>query len=401
MNLRISPAPLAGRIIVPPSKSELHRLLICAALSEGESMIAPFVSSRDLEATMGCLRVLGADFSREGDGLAVLPCKRAGQKMPTFFCGESATTLRLLLPLALVLRGGGCFVGEGRLLQRPLEPYFALFRDRGIDYSLTERKLTVSGSLPAGDYALPGNVSSQFFSGLLLALPLVGASTLRAATPLESAPYAAMTAAVMARFGVKTEKIPHGWAISEGHYQAAAVTAEADWSQAAFWLAANFLGGRVELPGLSPTSPQGDRIITQYRRELNGSGAVSLSLAQCPDLLPALCVMAAGREGDTLFTHARRLRLKESDRLAACAGLLKSFGVSCQEGEDFLLVRGTGHFYGGRPALPDDHRLVMAAAILAAYAEGESVLTKVECAEKSYPAFFEDFQRLGGQCHAE
>ena len=318
MTLTITPAKLKGPVIPPPSKSQAHRLLIAAALAGGESVIHNVAYSADIEATISCLEELGAAFHREGEalyvtGLGAGPMSPMGRMaLPRLDCGESGSTLRFLIPVALAVRGGGIFTGQGRLMERPQGPYFDIFREKGIFFTQKEGALTVRGRLTPGEYRLPGNVSSQFFTGLLLALPLLeGPSALISTTHLESEGYVQLTLQAMARFGVEgamTMSLPPQYHLPGGQsYTPAEVSVEADWSQAAFWYAAKGMGNQVDIIEMDPDSSQGDREIEKYYVKLKGEGEVDLDVSGCPDLVPPLAVMAAFRPGQvTHLTNAAR-----------------------------------------------------------------------------------------------
>ncbi len=409
MNITITPAELAGTIVPPPSKSQAHRALIAAALAHGESVISNVALSQDIEATIRCLGELGAQFRREGGGIAVQgmganvmsPLRRMAY--PRLDCGESGSTLRFLIPIALAVRGGGVFTGHGRLMERPLTPYFDLFDEKDIFYEYKDGALTVAGMLTPGTYQLPGNVSSQFFTGLLFALPLVnGPSAVIPTTPLESEGYIQMTLQVMAHFGVEfpvsMSLPPQYYPQGNQTYRAADFAVEADWSQAAFWYAAQALGNPVTVEGMAPDSVQGDRVITDLALQLSGPGAVELDISGCPDLAPPLAAMAALRAGKTTrLTNAARLRMKESDRLASVTAALSALGAEVKEGPDFLEIRGKDALAGGvKVDSFNDHRIAMMAAIAAARCINPVTINGAECVAKSYPNFWEEYKRLGG-----
>ena len=409
MNITITPAKLAGTVTPPPSKSQAHRALIAAALAHGESVISNVALSQDIEATIRCLEELGARFRRGGGGIAVQgmganvmsPLRRMAY--PRLDCGESGSTLRFLIPVALAVRGGGVFIGHGRLMERPLTPYFDLFDEKEIFYEWKDGALTVAGMLTPGTYQLPGNVSSQFFTGLLLALPLVnGPSAVIPTTPLESEGYIQMTLQVMAHFGVEfpvsMSLPPQYYPQGNQTYRAADFAVEGDWSQAAFWYAARALGNPVTVEGMAPDSVQGDRIITDLALQLSGPEAAELDLSGCPDLAPPLAVMAALRAGKTTrLTNAARLRMKESDRLASVTAVLSALGADVKEGPDFLEIRGKERLAGGvKVDSFNDHRIAMMAAIAATRCEKPVTITGAQCVAKSYPDFWEEYRRLGG-----
>jgi 3-phosphoshikimate 1-carboxyvinyltransferase len=383
-----------------------HRLLLAAALAEGVSTVENVSFSQDIEATLRCMEALGARWTQPephtvrvtgiGGGTHDFP------ELPRFDCGESGSTLRFLIPIALAVAGGGVFTGRGRLMERPQQPYFDLFDEKGIAHTLENGTLTIRGRLTPGAYRLPGNVSSQFFTGLLFALPqLEGASTVVSTTALESADYITMTINAMQRAGVTVAARwgRHRFEVVPLPYRPFDGAVEADWSQAGFWYAANFLGSRVALRGLDPQSAQGDMVIADWYETLGRPGEASLDISGCPDLLPPLAVMAACRGGTTHFVNAARLRLKESDRLATTAALLRSLGAQAEEGPDSLTVRGVPAFTGGTVDGANDHRIVMAAAIAATRAAGPVTILGAQAVEKSYPGFWDDYKRLGGEIH--
>ena len=354
MNVTITPGLLRGAITPPPSKSQAHRLLIAAALADGESRIEHLADSQDIQATRRCMAAL----------------KAPGEDLPVLDCGESGSTLRFLIPVALALRGGGRFTGRGRLMERPQKPYFDLFDEKGIAYRQEDGVLTVQGRLTPGTFALPGDVSSQFVTGLLYALPLLeGDSRITLTTPLESRGYVDMTLEALERFGIRAEcpdgrtlRVPGGQT-----YRPCRAAVESDYSQAAFYYAANGLGGQVEILGLNPRSAQGDRCIVPYHMQLCGPGEAELDVSQCPDLVPPLAAHAALRQGITRIVNAARLRIKESDRLTAVTQVLTALGADVVEGADRLTITGQPEGLAGGVTVDshNDHRIAMMAAIAA------------------------------------
>lgn len=406
MDMVIQPHRLEGAVTPPASKSLAHRLLLAAALAAGESTITGVSASQDVAATLRCTEALGASWRWQGgDTIRVSGAagnSAARHSLPQFDCGESGSTLRFLIPISLVMTGGGVFTGYGRLMERPQQPYFDLFDRLGIFYQQRGGQLTVRGRLTPGAYQLPGNVSSQFFTGLLLALALPdGVSSVLASTEIESADYIAMTihALSAASVPVAADWQQGRFTLTGGGYRAFTASVEADWSQAAFWYAANFLGSRTALQGLNPHSPQGDRVVDKLARTLRQSGDVQIDLSGCPDLLPPLAVMAAVRQGQTQFIKAGRLRLKESDRLTTTAAMLTALGAQAAEQPDGLIVRGGVPLSGGTVDGANDHRIVMAAAMAATACRGAVTITGADAVKKSYPSFFEEYQRLGGVAH--
>ena len=390
MNVTIVPETLAGTVTPPASKSQAHRAVLALALAEGTGKLSNLVMSEDIQATCGCVAALKSGGPAGADGL------------PRLDCGESGSTLRFLIPVALALRGGGHFIGRGRLMERPQEPYFTIFQERGIFWEKTAGTLTVRGRLTPGVYALRGDVSSQFVTGLLYALPLLaGESRILLTTPLESRGYVDMTLNTLEQFGVRVEydgdrtfRVP-----GEQRYQARDLTIEADWSNAAFWYAARFLGCPVEATGLNPDSPQGDRVIEAYYARLKEAGPAELDVSQCPDLVPPLAAMAALRAGETTrIVNAARLRIKESDRLAAVTEVLNALGAQVEEREDHLVIRGVERLAGGVTVSGhNDHRIAMMAAVAAIRCREAVTVTGAECVRKSYPEFWEEYRGLGGK----
>jgi len=382
MDIRIEPAHLRGRLTPPPSKSQAHRAVLACALAGGGT-IENLAKSQDLDATRRCAAAL-----RDGtDGLPLLDC------------GESGSTLRFMIPIALALRGGGRFTGHGRLMERPQKPYFDLFDEKGVSYGTRDGVLTVRGVLPPGAYRLPGDVSSQFVTGLLYALPLLdGDSEIIMTTPLESRDYVVMTLDMLKNFGIYAENQGFlRFAVPGGQrYRPRNVTIEADWSQAAFWYAAKALGHEVELDGLNSASAQGDRVVLDCRRTLTAPGTVEIDVSGCPDLLPPLAAMAALRRGTVRFRGAARLRLKESDRLRTVREELEKFGVPAEEGPDSLTVYGAPSLRAAALDAHNDHRIAMMDAVLATRAGGPCTLRGAESVAKSYPGFWDDYAALGG-----
>ena len=406
MKVCITPRPLRGTVTPPPSKSQAHRLIIAAALAAGESTIQNVALSQDVEATLRCMEALGAQWERTADGVRVLGIgggeRQSGGPLPKLDCGESGSTLRFLIPIALVVAGGGAFTGHGRLMERPQGPYETLLREKGIAWFQKGGVLTVEGELAAGEYALPGNVSSQFFTGLFFALPLLkGDSLVAPTTSLESVDYLAITREAQKRFGVTVGGLrEEGFPIAGGQtYRPCDARVEADWSQAAFWYAAANLGSDVTVAGMNPGSPQGDRAIVELLDFFDGVPAHrGLDVRHIPDLVPPLAALAAGNEGCTCLRNAGRLRLKESDRLATVRQTLEAFGVEAEEGADSLTIYGQKTLRGNVTIdCCNDHRIAMMAAVLATRADGPVTLVGAECVRKSYPDFWEEYRRLGGE----
>ena len=404
MKVTITPTRLRGVITPPPSKSQSHRLIIAAALSDGFCRLSNVLLSEDIQATLRCMRTLDADASADGTLIrgADLVDGHDEPAPEIMDCGESGSTLRFLIPVALALKGKGRFTGHGRLMERPQEPYFQIFREKGISYELKDGVLTVEGKLTPGVYTLPGDVSSQFVTGLLFALPLLeGDSEIHLTTDLESRGYVDMTLDALEQFGVqahwdgkRTFQVP-----GNQIYRHRDLTIEGDYSQAAFWYAAIGVGNEMDLEGLNAFSVQGDMRIVPYWLRLREIGTVELDVSQCPDLVPPLAAHAVLRAGEeTRLVNAARLRLKESDRLASVTQVLTALGGQVEEGPDYLVFHGQETLPGGvTVSAHNDHRIAMMAAIAATRCEQPVTITGAECVNKSYPHFWEDYEAMGGQ----
>ena len=385
MDIRITPQKLSGVVTPPASKSMAHRAVLAMALADRQGILSNLSDSQDIQATRRCVEALKTPRS---DG-----------ELPFLDCGESGSTLRFVIPIALALAGGGVFTGRGRLMERPQGPYFDMFDEQGIFYEQKDGVLTIQGTLTPGVYRLPGNVSSQFVTGLLYALPLLtGDSTIKITTPLESSGYVDMTLDMLEKFGISVENQNYETFRVPGNqtYQARDIAVEPDWSQAGFWYAAAFLDNPVQPSGLNSASAQGDKVVSELYWKLAKPGDVDIDVSGCPDLLPPLAVMAAIRQGTTCFVNAARLRIKESDRLATVHHLLTALGGQAEEGPDSLTVHGVSAFTGGTVDGANDHRIVMAAAIAATRANAPVTILGAEAVNKSYPSFWDDYKRLGG-----
>lgn len=422
----VSPASLRGSLRVIPSKSASHRAVMLSALAEGETALAPIQLSRDIEATLACARALGlcAGAAAEPHALPgfVSLRLRGGQSpeacgLRTLDCGESGSTLRFFIPLALDGRGPVRLTGHGRLMQRPLDLYERLFAPRGVRWQLSGDTLAVEGQLTAGEYALRGDVSSQFITGLLLALPrLAGDSVIRITTRLESRAYVELTRQIQAAFHIVSCWEDDATLVIPGRQRAispGALDVEGDWSHAAFYLVAGSIGagGPLTLTGLDGQSAQGDRAIVPLLRRMGADiredagglhvyparlRGMTADVGQTPDLVPALAVAMAAAEGESRITGAQRLRIKESDRLCAMRAALCAAGADVEERDDGLIIRGGRRLHGAAIDGCNDHRIVMAMAVASALADGDLAIGDAEAVAKSAPAFWSEFEALGG-----
>ena len=377
MDITIFPKKLQGPVEVIPSKSQAHRYLICAAFTDKPTTICCRETNRDIEATAKCLRALGANIDRESFGYCVQPIREL-PKTAQLPCRDSGSTLRFLLPVVGALGVDSTFQMEGRLPQRPLSPLWEELERMGCTLSRpTPDTIRICGKLRPGAYSVPGNVSSQYISGLLFAHMLMEDCTLEVTGEIESAPYMEMTRQAIGKFPLKGSPV---------------ITVEGDWSNGAFWLAANALGSTIYAAGLRTDSPQGDRVVADLLPRLKNH--IIISAADIPDLVPILSVVAASNRGAT-FTNIRRLRLKESDRVASVIAMISALGGKAEADENTLTIHGTG-LRGGTVDACNDHRIAMSAAIAATVCTEPVTILGAECVEKSYPRFWEEYARLGG-----
>lgn len=407
---------LQGYVTPPPSKSQAHRLLICAALGTEPCSIVCSSVNDDIMATMRCLNAIGAEITYSSGVFDVRPVSVVKGGM--LDCGESGSTLRFLMSVAAVLGADATFTGTGKLPQRPMGALTELLSLHGTAVersSADELPVTCSGTLRGGRFTIPGNISSQYLTGLLFALPLAAEdSEIEVVGEQTSASYIDMTLEALRVAGIEVERSGNVYRIkgNQKYRMPSRVIVEGDWSSAAFWVVAGVIGKNpVTVCGMNNSSLQGDSAIIDHLRSMGAFVNVDadrvvampshlfgaeLDCADTPDLVPILSVAAAVAQGTTLFTNVGRLRFKESDRLAAMKSVLASFGVSADIGEDSFTV------YGGEPVVVDavdsfgDHRIAMSAAVLATVAGGITQIEGSSCVAKSYPAFFDDFAKLGG-----
>lgn len=411
----ITPRPLCGSVTPPPSKSAAHRAIICAALARGKSLISPFEPSDDMKATIGAVKALGAKVTQSENGLLIDGADTFRTISPQIDCLESGSTLRFMIPVAALSGKSITFTGRGRLPLRPIGPYLDCLPKAGVNCETQGGlPLKISGALHPGQFTLPGDVSSQFVTGLLLSLPLLcGDSVVRLSSPLQSAGYVELTIDVMRRFGVDVICDSGSYFVKGGQkYTPCSYSVEGDWSQAAFWLCAGALGGgKVICRGLNTASKQGDRAIMEILRRFGADveckdGCVFVSggelcgceidASQIPDLVPPIAALAAVSRGRTVIKGAGRLRIKESDRLESITKGLRALGAQIIETADGLVIDGRKELSGGAVSGFNDHRIVMALSIAAARCKGSVTIAGCECIKKSYPEFFDHYNALGG-----
>ncbi|MBR5934959.1 MAG: 3-phosphoshikimate 1-carboxyvinyltransferase [Bacteroidaceae bacterium] len=416
MKLQVS-GTLSGNVQVPPSKSVAHRMLICAALADKPCTIICRGINRDMEATAACLNALGANITYADGKFSVEPISKI-KKGAALDCAESGSTLRFLLPVAAALGADAVFTGHGRLPERPLSPLYEEMTAHGVLMSENgHMPLTCQGALPAGTYTIDGGVSSQFITGLLMALPFTGADSRIIITgKQESASYIDLTLNALKQFGIQVQGTENGYFIPGKQEYATPdglIAVEGDWSGAAFWITAGAAGAKqITCSGLDyEHSAQGDRHIVDVLRRMGAEiatadnnitarpsklTAAQIDCADIPDLVPIMAVAAATAQGTTVFDNIRRLRIKESDRVQSIMELLSGAGISAYATDNTLTVTGgPAHDMEYDPS--GDHRMAMAAAVLALVKNVRIIIKDTECTAKSYPAFFDDFNALGGE----
>lgn len=384
-----------GEIVAPPSKSAAHRALICSFLAD-EGTVKPIIDSKDMQATVGVLKALKKNET-------------------TLNCMESGSTLRFMIPVAAALGKAVTFVGEGRLPQRPVGEYLKLLPEHNVTVkSEGGLPLSISGKLKNGSYEIAGDVSSQYVTGLLLALPVLeGDSAVLLKTPLQSKPYVDMTVKVMKDYGVEVTQTDFGYLIHGGQtFKKIDYTVEGDWSQAAFFLVAGAIGGDVTVSGLDMETAQGDKRILDVLRNFGALTEVKDGRVRCmksalqgtvvdasdiPDLVPIIAVLASFSAGQTVIKGAARLRYKESDRIKSVVENLKLIGADVTETNDGMIINGGAELHGARLIGYNDHRIVMAFSVAALFLSGETVINDAQSVNKSYPEFFEDYNRIGGK----
>ncbi len=406
MKIKITPKTLCGKIEAPASKSVAHRMLICAALAKGKSTIKLNKTSDDIEATANCLKSLGVAIEKNGNEWTVTPPAEFPEKAE-LNCKESGSTLRFLLPVVSALGIEATFTAEGRLPDRPVTPLLDEMQKHGIVCN-GEFPLHISGKLTGGKFRIAGNISSQFITGLLLALPICGGE-IEVIPPVESKPYIDITLSVLSLFGIDVEENGNTFKIKNNNFNSGSFTVEGDWSNAA-----SFLLMGAEISGLDKNSAQGDKKILDVIRSFGGkiieeNGTIRASLSSLhgtdidasdiPDLVPVVSALAATADGTTKIYNADRLRLKESDRIKSTAETINSLGGEAHETDDGIIIIGKKSLSGGKIDSFNDHRIVMAAAVASQKCENCVIIKNAQAINKSYPEFFEDFNSLGGDAN--
>ena len=413
-NVNVEPSQLNGTVAIPPSKSDVHRAIICGALSRGKCVISPVDLSEDIKATIGCVETLGAKVNISEGVLTIDGSEMFKGNNYQIFCNESGSLLRFIIPVVSAMGISATFTGAGRLPERPIGIYLDCLPKAGVKCTTKSGlPLTVEGQLQAGTFEIPGNVSSQFITGLLFALPLLKEdSKIILTSPLESVAYVDITINVMKKFGVIIETTDYGYFVKGNQkYIPQNYTTEGDWSNAAFFMTAAAIKGDITVTGVDKNSAQGDKEIAEILKrfgakvEFTDNGvrvqkgdlkATDIDARQIPDLVPILAVCATFAEGITHITGAERLRIKESDRLSAIANAINKLGGNVIEKPDGLVITGVKSLKGGTVQGVNDHRIVMAMSVATLMATDTVTITDMESIKKSFPNYFEEYNRLGG-----
>lgn len=412
----IIPGPLKGEINIPPSKSLAHRAVICAGLAPNVSKIDNITFSEDIKATINGMESFGINIEKEGKAMSIKGSSKLKLVRDTIDCSESGSTLRFLIPIALLTGEDITFKGRGKLVSRPLDVYYEIFKNQGIYYENNNGQLPlkIKGNLKPGVFKVKGNISSQFITGLMFALPLLnGDSKIVMTTELESKGYVDLTIDCLKKFGISVGNKDYKEFYIKGNqsYCSRDYRVEGDFSQAAFWIVAGILGGNITCMDLDKNSLQGDRAILEIAEKMGADIKVNensvevkksktrgtvIDASECPDLVPILAVLGALSSGTTEIVNAKRLRIKECDRLKAMTRELSKIGASIEEREDGLIIKGKESLKGGTVDSWNDHRIAMAMAIASIKCEEPLTITNSEAVKKSYPEFWEDFKKLGG-----
>ena len=416
MNALVFPYTAKGSVTAPSSKSELHRLLIASALSENCTEIHCLETNDDIDATVRCLKSLGAGITKTESGFSVVPVSKSGFHLSSVLdCGESGSTLRFMLPIAAAI-GGSSFTGSGRLPERPIIHLIETLKAHGAIFSAEKLPFKVSGILSGGEYCIPGNVSSQYITGLMLAAPLIGKTVINVEGGLQSADYIQITADVMSRFGITvsiSENIDKITINGNQKYKSPGIIeSNGDWSASAFPMCLGALGGPVAVQGLSENTKQGDRRIIDVLRKAGADvrienkkcivkrknlSGLTIDVSDIPDLVPAMAALFMHAEGRTVFTNAERLCLKESDRLSSTCNMVNALGGQAMITGHSLCIDGSSDCTGGIVDGSGDHRIVMAAVIAASACKRQSTIIGVEAVSKSWPEFFDEMKTIGGK----
>lgn len=414
MNVLIKPSRLSGSIIIPPSKSQSHRAIIAASLAKGKSVINNVIMSDDVLATISAMEKIGVKIVRNNQQLIIQGISRISVADDNFVdCNESGSTIRFLIPILSLSKQKIVLTGNPSLFKRPMGVYEQIFKERGLSFQQNEKSIIINGALPADHYSIPGNVSSQFVSGLLFSLPLQkDDSKIDIIGELESKEYVEMTIEVLRQFGITILKNDKGYDIpGNQHYKSTHITIEGDYSQMAFFAAGGLLCGGLTCKGMTKESLQPDRKILDFIESMNGyyswkqsdiefhysnTIGTTIDVSQSPDIAPILAILGALSTGKTIIENAQRLKYKESNRLSSTYETLKQMNIDVQMTDSSLIIEGRPMIEGGVFESFNDHRIVMSIAIAAIRANNPVLIKNAEAVNKSYPNFFQDYQNLGG-----
>lgn len=416
MKVKVTPSKVHGNIKIPASKSMAHRALICASLSDGTSIVSNVTNSKDIEATVGCMKALGAKIKQIDETTYEVTGTNLFEQEGNITCNanESGSTLRFLIPLAACTNAEVKFLGQGRLLQRPMDVYENEFKEQNIEFNQSDKEIIVRGNLQAKDYVVQGDISSQFITGFMFVLPLLNQdSTLTITKPYESKSYVNLTIQMLAKFGIEIIETSSNSYLIKGnqHYKAQGVSVEGDFSQLAFFAVLGTLNNTLSCSNMDMSSKQGDKAILDCIPSFTSNkdtitftkkqpAPQTIDLSNCPDLGPILCVLASFTNGETNIVNAARLRMKESDRILAMETELKKWGVDITSTFDSIQIHGKEHYKSNSTVEifgHNDHRIVMAMTVFGLCAGSECIIDDAQAITKSYPTFFEDIQSLGGK----
>lgn len=420
MNIVITPNHLKGDVVIPPSKSLSHRAIIAASLAEGDSVISNVLLSNDIIATINGMRACGARIDIDGDKLYIKG-SRVIRKENIIDANESGSTIRFMIPIALVSSEPITFIGKNNLVNRPLDPYLDIFDRDGISYKKEEKYLPlfVSGGLKPGTYPIRGDISSQFITGLLFALPMLdGDSVIEITTNLESKGYIDLTLDILSKFGIEivNDNYQRFYINGNQKFKPYDYEIEGDFSQSAFFLVADMLGADINLKAMNLDSHQGDKKILKDIKDFGGKiindgrtinidrvslHSTTIDFSQSPDLGPALTVLASVTPGVSNFTNASRLRIKECDRITCMKEELEKMGAQIEELSDGMIITGVNILHGATLDSHNDHRVAMALAMASLACDGEITILNCECVSKSFPHFWNVFEALGGKIRYE
>ena len=404
MDITVKSAKLSGEVSVVDSKSEAHRKLICSLLSFDKTVLNCKNTSDDIKATVSCLKSLGGDVLQDENCINI-DSQKGIKETAVLNCGESGSTLRFFIPVVCALGVNATFIGEGRLPERTNAVLIDLLSKKGCVFDKPDGlPLSVTGKLESGIFEIPGNISSQYISGLLFALPLSdGDSVIKILGNTESTPYIELTIEALSEFGIKADFDKENNVIrvcgNQKYKSPEKVNVHGDWSNGAFWLCLKEISGNdIIVKNLKDNSVQGDRAIVRIIEKIKAAHSgeiVTVDCTQIPDLVPVLTVFASSRIGETVFTGCERLKIKESDRIKTTVEMINNLGGAAEEIDGGIRINGKGRLAGGTVWCYNDHRIAMSSAVASSICDKDVIIKGAQCVNKSYPGFFDEFERLG------